>query len=258
MDSPGDAPYRDDFGATREDHELAAALASGAGRCLLAIRTDVGYADPSALRSAGDQGAHELLAAELGRLRPGDGVLSEEAKDDGLRLNNSRVWIIDPLDGTREFSESGRSDWAVHVALWIDGELAAGAVALPDRQLTLATPEVGAPQKYSGRPRVVVSRTRPPVQATAVAAALGGELVALGSAGAKVSAVVLGEAEVYLHSGGQYEWDSAAPVAVARAAGLHASRLDGSPLRYNQADPYLPDLVICRQELWPAVSIALK
>jgi len=168
------------------------------------------------------------------------------------------VWIIDPLDGTREFSEEGRSDWAVHVALWVDGALVAGAVALPGRGMTLATPNVVAPQPYSGTTRVVVSRTRPPAESQQVAAALTANLVPLGSAGAKVSAVVLGEAEVYVHAGGQYEWDSAAPVAVAVAAGLHASRLDGSALRYNEANPYLPDLVVCRRELWPSVSAALK
>jgi len=237
---------------------VAAALAEAAGDLLLDIRTHLGFADPPGLRSAGDKGAQELLAAELARLRPADAVLSEEAADDPARLRSRRVWIIDPLDGTREFSEEGRSDWAVHVALWVDGVLAAGAVALPGRGVVLATPHVVGPPVYSGQPRVVVSRTRPPVQAQKVAAALAGDLVPLGSAGAKVSAVVLGEAEVYVHGGGQYEWDSAAPVAVALAAGLHASRLDGSPLRYNQANPYLPDLVVCGRHLWPAVSAALN
>lgn len=247
-----------DLPLTVDDHALAAALAQAAGSRLLEIRAEVGFADPRGLRVAGDQGAQALLAHQLARLRPADAVLSEEAADDAARLQTSRVWIIDPLDGTREFSEEGRTDWAVHVALWVDGVLAAGAVALPGRGMTLATPEVAAPRPYSGKPRVVVSRTRPPAQSQAVAAALAADLVPLGSAGAKVSAVVLGEAEVYVHGGGQYEWDSAAPVVVALAAGLHASRLDGSPLRYNQANPYLPDLVVCRADLWPSVSAALN
>lgn len=232
-----------------DDHTVAAALATAAGQRLLEIRAEVGHADAKALRSAGDQGAQDLLAMHLSLLRPADAVLSEEAKDDRARLQASRVWIIDPLDGTREFSETGRSDWAVHVALWVDGELAAGAVALPERGLTLATPDVPQPPPNLGRHRVVVSRTRPPREAAEVSAALDAELVPLGSAGAKVCAVVLGDVDVYIHSGGQYEWDSAAPVAVARAAGLHTSRLDGTALAYNRADPYLPDLLVCRCEL---------
>lgn len=248
----------DDLLPTADDHEVAAALALAAGERLLEIRREVGFTDPGALKSAGDMGAQELLAAQLARLRPTDAVLSEEARDDGARLRSSRVWIIDPLDGTREFSEEGRADWAVHVALWLDGELAVGAVALPGRGITLATPNVVAPQANSGQLRVVVSRTRPPEEAKSVAAALDAELIPLGSAGAKVSAVILGEADVYVHGGGQYEWDSAAPVVVAREAGLHTSRLDGSALRYNQANPYLPDLVVCRADLWEAVSRALN
>ncbi len=247
-----------DLPPAADDHVVAAGLAEAAGRRLLEIRAEIGFADPSALRSAGDRGAQDLLAKELARLRPADAVLSEEAADDSARLHSSRVWIIDPLDGTREFSEEGRSDWAVHVALWVDGVLTAGAVALPGRGVTLATPNVDPPRPFSGQPRVVVSRTRPPAQAQTVAAALSAELVPLGSAGAKVSAVVLGDAEVYVHGGGQYEWDSAAPVAIARAAGLHASRLDGSALLYNQLNPYLPDLVVCPTQLWPAVSAALN
>lgn len=252
-----EAESLNDLPPTADDHVVARALARAAGHLLLEIRTDIGFADPGPLRLAGDRGAQDLLAGQLARLRPEDAVLSEEATDDPARLQSSRVWIIDPLDGTREFAEQGRSDWAVHVALWVDGVLAVGAVALPGRGVTLATPDVSAPQAHSGQARVTVSRTRPPPQAQAVAAALAAKLIPLGSAGAKVSAIVLGEAEVYVHGGGQYEWDSAAPVAVARAAGLHASRLDGSALRYNQADPYLPDLVVCRADLWERVSAAL-
>jgi 3'(2'), 5'-bisphosphate nucleotidase len=189
------------------------------------------------------------LAAE----RPGDAVLSEEGADDRVRLTSERVWIVDPLDGTREFSELGREDWAVHVALWQAGELVAGAVALPAQGVTLATPDVAAPPPAPAAPRIVVSRTRPPEVALAVRDALGGILVEMGSAGAKVASVVQGLADVYVHAGGQYEWDSAAPVAVARAAGLYTSRIDGSPLRYNQSNVLLPDLIVCRPELAAAV-----
>ncbi|MDT5126377.1 MAG: 3(2), 5-bisphosphate nucleotidase, partial [Mycobacterium sp.] len=178
---------------------------------------------------------------------------SEEDKANSVRLTAQRVWIVDPLDGTREFSELGRDDWAVHVALWESGELVAGAVALPAQGVTLATPDVAAPPAVPVTPRIVVSRTRPPAVALAVRDALDGTLVEMGSAGAKVASVVQGLADVYVHAGGQYEWDSAAPVAVARAAGLYTSRIDGSPLIYNRADPLLPDLIVCRPELAHAV-----
>ena len=170
-----------------------------------------------------------------------------------MRLSAERVWIVDPLDGTREFSELGREDWAVHVALWQSGALVAGAVALPAQGVTLATPDPVPPPAYSGEPRIVVSRTRPPEIALKVRDALNGTLVPMGSAGAKVAAVIQGLADVYVHAGGQFEWDSAAPVAVAGAAGLHTSRIDGSPLEYNRSDPKLPDLVVCRPEYADAV-----
>lgn len=233
-----------------DDHELARALATEAGELLLRLRAEYGSQDPGTLRAAGDRGSHELLAAALARLRPQDAVLSEEGRDDGRRLSADRVWIVDPLDGTREYGEPGRTDWAVHVALWAGGRLAAGAVALPALGLTLATdcaPAVPKPQP--GPLRLLVSRSRPPLFAQQLGEQLGAVLVPMGSAGAKVMAVVRGEADIYAHSGGQYEWDSAAPAAVALASGLHASRLDGSPLRYNSTDPYLPDLLICRAEL---------
>ena len=191
--------------------------------------------------------------AALATRRPGDEVLSEEGADNPARLTARRVWIVDPLDGTREFSEPGRDDWAVHVALWDGGELVAGAVALPAQGFTLATPEVAAPPPAPNQPRIVVSRTRPPAIALAVRDGLDGVLVEMGSAGAKVASVVQGISDVYVHAGGQYEWDSAAPVAVARAAGLHTSRIDGSPLRYNRGDPKLPDLIVCRPEYAEAV-----
>ncbi|OMC37337.1 3'(2'),5'-bisphosphate nucleotidase CysQ [Mycobacterium sp. GA-1841] len=235
------------------DHELAARLATKAGDLLLDVRADFADAPAAERKAAGDKQSHEFLMAELARLVPGDSVLSEEAtadeRADPARLSAERVWIVDPLDGTREFSELGRDDWAVHVALWQSGELVAGAVALPAQNTTLSTPEVAAPRPFDGPPRVVVSRTRPPAIALAVREALDGTLVEMGSAGAKVAAVIRGVADVYVHAGGQYEWDSAAPVAVARAAGLHTSRIDGSPLVYNSADPTLPDLIVCRPEL---------
>jgi 3'(2'), 5'-bisphosphate nucleotidase len=245
--------------AASDDHAISCHLAAEAGGLLVAERSRVRAAGVTGqeLGDAGDRAAHELLVRRLAELRPGDAVLSEEGIADPARLDAHRVWIVDPLDGTREFSEVPRVDWAVHVALVVDGELVAGAVSLPARDLTLATdPAPDEPPAWDGAPRVVVSRSRPPAEATRIADRLGGELVPLGSAGAKAMAVVLGEAEVYAHSGGQYEWDSAAPVAVARAAGLHASRLDGSPLVYNQPDPYLPDLLICRAGLAERVIAA--
>ena len=235
------------------DHELAAALAARAGDLLMGVRAELAYATAEDRKAAGDKRSHDLLMSALGDARPADAVLSEEGADDPVRLNAERVWIVDPLDGTREFAEPGRADWAVHVALWQDGDIVAGAITLPAQGLTLATPTVTPPPPATGAPRIVVSRTRPPAKALQVRDALGGTLVEMGSAGAKVAAVVQGLADVYVHSGGQYEWDSAAPVAVARAAGLHTSRTDGSPLIYNRADPLLPDLVVCRPELAAAV-----
>lgn len=234
-----------------DDDTLARTLATDAGALLLRLRAEAGPdADPKTLRSAGDARSHELLMAALARHRPDDAVLSEEGKDDRRRLAADRVWIVDPLDGTREFGEAGRSDWAVHVALWQRGQLAAGAVALPGLGVTFATDEPPAlPAAVDGPIRLLVSRTRPPDFALRLAEVVGAELVPLGSAGAKAMAVVRGEADAYAHAGGQYEWDSAAPVAVALAAGLHASRVDGTPLRYNGEDVYQPDLLICRPEV---------
>ena len=240
------------------DHELAAILATEAGRMLLQVRTEFAESPSEERKAAGDLRSHDFLMEQLAAARPGDAVLSEEGADDPIRLRSNRVWIVDPLDGTREFSELGRADWAVHVALWADGELIAGAVALPAQGVTLATPDVPAPPPGPAVPRIVVSRTRPPAVALRVQDELSGALVEMGSAGAKVAAVVQGRAEVYVHAGGQYEWDSAAPIAVARAAGLHTSRIDGSPLRYNQADVLLPDLVVCRPEYADAVLSALR
>jgi 3'(2'), 5'-bisphosphate nucleotidase len=235
------------FSMTSDD-VLARDLAVAAGERLLALRAAGG--DPAGLRAAGDRLSHEFLVAELARERPADAVLSEEGQDDAERLSASRVWIVDPLDGTREFGEPGRSDWAVHVALWEADELTAGAVALPAQGRVLSTAEAIAPAPEPGSPlRLLVSRSRPPEFVQRLGDRLGAVLIPLGSAGAKAAAVISGEADGYVHSGGQYEWDSAAPVAVAVSAGLHASRIDGSKLAYNQASPSLPDIVICRTSI---------
>jgi 3'(2'), 5'-bisphosphate nucleotidase len=235
------------------DGELAAHLAQTAGTLLLGIR-ESGMLSGKALGTAGDRSVNEFLVHAIRAQRPNDAFLSEETKCDGSRLGRSRTWIIDPLDGTREYGE-GRSDWAVHVALSIDGQACVGAVALPSLDEVLRADRPGPAAAANGPPVMVVSRTRPAAEALLVAEALGAELLPMGSAGAKAMAVVRGEADIYLHSGGQFEWDSAAPVAVALAAGLHCSRIDGSPLRYNMEDPYLPDLLICRPELaGPAID----
>jgi 3'(2'), 5'-bisphosphate nucleotidase len=238
--------------ADPRDHAEAARIAAAAGELLVALRarlSDEGV-EPAVLKDEGDKRANDLILGQLAQAFPNDAVLSEEAKDDLARLEADRVWIVDPLDGTREFSEPPRVDWAVHIALTDRaGTPLAGAVALPGRAMVLGTdPPVVPAERVPGPPRVVVSRTRPPAEALSVAEHLQGELVEMGSAGAKAMAVVLGEVDVYVHSGGQYEWDSCAPVAVALAAGLHATRIDGSPLVYNQEDVYLPDLLICRPE----------
>jgi len=232
------------------DAALAAHLAQVAGTLLLSVR-DSDVFGPKALGDAGDATANTFLCHAVRAARPDDALLSEEEKDSLARLDHGRVWIVDPVDGTREYGEH-RADWAVHVGLAIDGVASVGAVALPGfgpgagLVLRSDTPLVVPPA--SGRLRLVVSRTRPAREAVAVAGALGGDLIPMGSAGAKAMAVVLGQADIYLHTGGQYEWDSCAPVAVALAHGLHASRVDGSPLVYNRRDTYMPDLLICRKE----------
>ncbi|MCP2336867.1 3'(2'),5'-bisphosphate nucleotidase CysQ [Actinomadura rupiterrae] len=291
------------------DHALAAELASEAGRLLLDVRDGLGFADARALKDTGDLRAHEYLMARLAERCPGDAVLSEEGRasvagkrsagsseaptaNSSLadRLASPRVWIVDPLDGTREFAEEGRLDWAVHVALWTGDRLAAGAVALPGRGVTLHTtgsgaavlptgpgasgwtsdtagsggPEAGplvVPEPADpGRLRIAVSRSRPPAFLEDLAKRVPGELdlVPIGSAGAKISAVLLGEVDAYVHAGGQYEWDSAAPAAVALAAGSHASRIDGSPLVYNRADPRLPDILVCHPVSAPTLLTGIR
>ncbi|MFI6268125.1 inositol monophosphatase family protein [Micromonospora zamorensis] len=265
------------------DGAFARWLASRAGQALLDLRTEMGFADGGALKSAGDKVSHDLIRTELAKWRPGDAVLSEEDEGSRLawaaevntgavsRLTADRVWIIDPLDGTREFSEEGRSDWAVHVALWARRApsphgLVAGAVGLPAQHRVLGTdyppayPPMTVEAATAGerKIRLAASRSRPPVFLTDLAEDVGAHLVPMGSAGAKIAAVVTGEVDAYIHAGGQYEWDSAAPVAVATATGLHASRIDGSALRYNEADPRLPDLLVCRKDLATRLLAALQ
>lgn len=242
------APGAPPAAAATDDHVLATWLATVAGERLLEVRGE--GLEGRELKDAGDRAAHELLIELVAEHRPDDAVLSEEGKDDKARLANRRVWIIDPLDGTREFSEVPRDDWAVHVALWQDGDLVAGAVAQPalGETFNTGTPPV-VPPSSAPRPRIAVSRSRPPAFVHALAEELDAELVPMGSAGVKVISVARDLTDAYVHAGGQYEWDSAAPVAVARAAGLFTSRVDGTPLVYNQDDVYLPDLIVCRPEL---------
>jgi 3'(2'), 5'-bisphosphate nucleotidase len=242
---------------TIDDVGVARRAAQAAADVLLDLRAG-GELTGRALGEAGDAAAQQAILASLTADRPADVVFSEEAVDDPRRLSAERVWIVDPLDGTREYGEPGRHDWAVHVALWASGELVAAAVALPGLDQILVTdPAPLLPARADGRVRIAVSRSRPPAEAAAVAALLDAELVPLGSAGYKTVAVARGEVDAYVHSGGQYQWDSAAPVAVARAAGLTTCRLDGSPLVYNAPDPYLPDLVVCRPELADRILRAL-
>ena len=247
--------------ANPEDHAIAARIATQAGELLVDLRERLFAqgADSWTVKDTGDLEAHRFIVRTLQEEFPDDGILSEEGKDDLARLDKDRVWIVDPLDGTREFGEPGRSDWAVHVALAENGLPTAGAVALPALNTTLTTdPPAQLAPPHDGRPRMVVSRSRPPAAAMIVAEAIGAELFPLGSAGAKAMAVVLGHADIYAHSGGQYEWDNCAPAAVALAAGLHASRCDGSALDYNYEDPWLPDLVICRPEFAEDTLAALR
>lgn len=260
------SPAAPDLTDDLTDAELAADLAADAGKLLLQVRAEIGFDQPWTLGEAGDRQANSLLLRRLQAERPGDAVLSEEAHDDLARLKSDRVWIIDPLDGTREFSTPGRDDWAVHIALWRRSsngqpEITDAAVALPARgNVVYRTDTVtsgAAPAGVPGTFRIAVSATRPPAVLHRIRQMLAIQPVSIGSAGAKAMAVIDGYVDAYLHAGGQWEWDSAAPAGVMLAAGMHASRLDGSPLRYNQLDPYLPDLLMCRAEVAPILLGAI-
>ncbi|MEZ5377773.1 MAG: 3'(2'),5'-bisphosphate nucleotidase CysQ [Acidimicrobiales bacterium] len=244
---------------TPDDHRLAADLATQTGELLTDLRRRLvqGGITHYELKDAGDEAAHDLIVRVLAEQRPDDAVLSEEGADERARLSATRTWIVDPLDGTREFAEPPRTDWAVHIALVVNGDPVAGAVSLPAQGLTLSTHQPAVlPAPSPQAPRVIVSRTRRPPAAQMLARELDATYLEMGSAGAKAMAVVQGHADIYAHSGGQYEWDNCAPVAVALAAGLHCSRLDGSPMVYNNPDPYLPDLLICRPE-WAEQCLAI-
>lgn len=260
------SPAAPDLTDDLTDAELAADLAADAGKLLLQVRAEIGFDQPWTLGEAGDRQANSLLLRRLQAERPGDAVLSEEAHDDLARLKSDRVWIIDPLDGTREFSTPGRDDWAVHIALWRRSsngqpEITDAAVALPARgNVVYRTDTVtsgAAPAGVPGTLRIAVSANRPPAVLHRIRQTLAIQPVSIGSAGAKAMAVIDGYVDAYLHAGGQWEWDSAAPAGVMLAAGMHASRLDGSPLRYNQLDPYLPDLLMCRAEVAPILLGAI-
>jgi len=240
------------------DQQLASRVATEAGAMLVELRDDlvaegIHYWD---LKDEGDVAGHRYIMSALTAARPDDVILSEEAADNRRRLSAKRVWIIDPIDGTNEFAEHPRHDWAIHIALWESGELTAASVALPTLGITFdANPAAVVPPSTRAKPLLVTSRSRNPYCAVMVANALGCDVVRLGSAGAKAMAVVMGEADIYVHDGGMYQWDSAAPSAVAKAAGLHVSRIDGSPLKYNQESLWLPDFLVCRTEFAePALS----
>lgn len=249
-----------DGSSAETDAQLATRLAVETGRRLVTLRDELFARNLSTwdVKDAGDAAAQDFIAAELGRLRPADAVLSEEGREDPRRFGGDRVWIIDPLDGTREFSERGRFDWAVHIALWAVDHFVAGAVSLPAINAVFSTdPAPPMPRMERERPRLVTSRSRAPYSAVLVAEGLDCDAVRLGSAGAKAMSVVMGEADIYVHDGGMYQWDSAAPAAVALAAGFHVSRLDGTPIVYNERDPWLPDFIVCRPELADQVLKAL-
>jgi len=246
------------------DAALAAQVAREAGELLLGVREEIGYSDPYDLGDEGDRRANTLILDRLKEERPDDAVLSEEAADDLSRVRADRVWIVDPVDGTREFSLRGHSDWAVHIALWqrsggVDGAITDAAVGLPAVGEVYRTDTVEPPPPRAPGPiRIATSTSRPPPVLWYLRDMLDIELIGIGSAGAKAMAVVRGDVDAYVHAGGQWEWDSAAPSAVVQAAGLHASRLDGSPLLYNRRDPYLPDFVMCRSELSRTLLDAIR
>ncbi|AWB82332.1 3'(2'),5'-bisphosphate nucleotidase CysQ [Corynebacterium yudongzhengii] len=232
--------------AQYSDSRLTDLLAQGTGEILKGVR-GVGLLRGRDLGEAGDDLAQNWIARVLAQHRPDDGFLSEEAADNPERLSKDRVWIIDPLDGTKEFA-TGRQDWAVHIALVENGRPTHAAVGLPDLGVVFSSSDARHVEGPFAR-KIIASRNRPPKVANHIAEKLGFTSEGFGSAGAKAMHVLLGDHDAYIHAGGQYEWDQAAPVGVALASGLHASRLNGEELRYNNRDTYIPDLLICRPEL---------
>lgn len=244
---------------TAEDAALARELADATGRLLLELRDTSGPGWDREYR--GDADAHDFLMRELARHRPDDAVLSEEGvQDPAVRRGAHRLWIVDPLDGSSGYGRGG-DEWGVHVALVVDGRLAAGAVALPARGELLDSATVpplpDRPLDPEHTLRVTVSRSRPPAELRRLAATHAVRTVPYSSVGVKTLAVLRGEVDAYLHSGGQYEWDNAAPMAVALAAGARVSRIDGRTLEFARDDPYSPDLLLARPAVHAAVLAAL-
>jgi len=242
-----------------DDHQLAGLAAQVTGEVLAELRREA-FRDGWMIwevRDEGDRRAHDRLVEELGSARPDDVVLSEEGVDDARRLDAERVWIVDPLDGTVDYSSPYSDDYAVHVALVVNGVPTAAAVSLPALGRLYGTATSPRPaDPLRDRPVVIASRAQAH-WGQALAEELGGDAVTAGSAGVKAMAVVAGEADVYIHPTGLYEWDVCAPAAVARAAGLFVSGIDGSELEFNRARPVVPGLVVCRPELASAVLEAL-
>lgn len=247
------------------DSELSRDVAIEAGRLLLDLRATYGDLDPAdvdtanRLRKEADRASHLLIADRISAARPDDVILSEEGKDDPARLVADRVWIVDPLDGTFEFGQ-GRSDFAVHIVLWVrdalsptGARLVASTVELPAQGLTrtdIDTPDVSFALPTDRPIRIVASRSRAPKwlpDAVAVLADRMGrevEVIDVGSVGAKVNEILCGRADAYVHDTGFYEWDVAAPYAVAHRYGLHASHVGGEPIRFNQDPPYVTSLLV--------------
>lgn len=254
------------------DHELAAELAAAAGRQLLELRAQYSVPDEAAARALAklaDQLANDWLLQQLAELRPDDAVLSEEAEDDLARVQAQRVWIIDPVDGTYEFARR-LADFAVHVALWDNsaGSFTAAAVAVPDHGAVWATDSAAAAIESDRTQLTVVSSTREPkpvlaklqVELSNIAAALGYagvEFRTLGSVGGKVHQLLAGHADVYLSTTGFWEWDAAAPAAVAQQQGFQVTDLQGAALRFNQVPPRVSSFVVAKPQLHEFVINAL-
>ena len=254
------------FRATPEDdHLLAANLAESAGRMLVDCRSGAAgqLLGGSSLAHEGDQRAHLHLLTRLQEARPDDAVLSEEGADDAQRLDSSRLWVIDPLDGSRDYG-FGNDEWAVHVGLVEDGKIVAGAVALSALDLLFHTGEGEGPacavdeNNPNRRPVIVTARSRVNAEGMLLAHELGADVFACGSAGVKAMLVVNGTADAYVHASPLYEWDVCAPAAVAQSAGLHVSDAAGDPLVFNQARPVVNSFLVCRPELVDDILSALS